>query len=109
MADNRPPAREASRRWTRIEDYMVVFGRRRSSPLPPRTTPEEPRFILSTLPFMLLITALFAVGAAMMVVAWPVGNPTPRQQAQPHEQGVAERGWLDDAKKEFRQQADAGK
>lgn len=111
MADNRPPARETSRRWTRIEDYLVVFGRRRSSPPPlaPRTTPEEPRFILSTLPFVLLISALFVIGAAIMVMAWPGRHSTPQPQVQGRELGVAKRGWMEDAKKEFHQQSEGQK
>jgi hypothetical protein len=109
MADERPPARQASRRWTRIEDYMVVFGRRRSSrpPLAPRTEPEEPRFTLSTLPYFVLIIALFAIAAAIMVLAWPGNQPQPRPVTATREQGVAPRGWFDKASKEFHRQSDA--
>jgi len=111
MADDRPETREAARRWTRIEDYLVVFGRRRSSrpPLAPRTEPEEPRFVLSTLPFLLLIIALFVIGAAMMVLAWPGSQPQPRPHIEEREQGVAPRGWLDDARQEFHRQPEGEK
>lgn len=102
MADDKPTAHETSRRWTRIEDYLVRFGRRRGPPpLAPRTQPEEPRFLLSTLPFLLLIMFLFVIAVSIMILAWPGNPPHSQPRAPAKEQGVAQRGWLDDAKREF--------
>lgn len=103
MAQDRPPAPADTRRWTRIEDYLVGFGWRKSAlpPLAPRTQPEEPRFILSTLPFLLLTVGLFAIAVTIMVLAWPGREPAPPAKQPPPERGVAPRGWLDDAKREF--------
>lgn len=102
MAHDPPSARETSRKWTRIEDYLTRFGRRRSPPpLAPRTEPEEPRFVLSTLPFLLLILSLFAIAAGIMILAWPGNQPYPQPRVPEKEQGVASRGWLDEAKQEF--------
>ena len=59
MADDRPPAREEARPWTRIDEYVVSLARvrsaRRRARRPSRgPQPEEPRFVLSTLPFLVL-------------------------------------------------------
>jgi hypothetical protein len=105
MADDRPPAREEARPWTRIDEYVVSLARARSarrarSPKP-RTTPEEPRFTLSTLPFLLLMAALLVIMLAVFLVAWPGSRPERQPQLEEREQGVAPRGWLEDAEREF--------
>ena len=106
MADDRPPAHEEARPWTRIDEYLVSLARtrsvRRSHALKPRTQPEEPRFLLSTLPFLLLMTALLVITLALFLAAWPGSRPQPRPTVQAKEQGVAQRGWLEDAEREFR-------
>lgn len=102
MAHDPTSARETSRKWTRIEDYLVRFGRRRTPPaLAPRTEPEEPRFILSTLPFILLMLGLVAIAAGIMVLAWPGNQPHVQPRVPEKEQGVASRGWLNEAEQEF--------
>ena len=105
MADDWPPAREEARPWTRIDEYVVSLARarraRRARSPKPRTTPEEPRFALSTLPFLLLMAALMVIMLAVFLVAWPGSRPDKQPQLAEREQGVAPRGWLEDAEREF--------
>lgn len=93
-------------RWTRIEEYLGAFARRRTarrSRQPGlRTQPESPRLLLSTLPFAALISFLLVLVIAFAVLAWPgrpVADPLP---APPREVGNAPPGWFDEAKKDFR-------
>jgi hypothetical protein len=106
MAEDRPPAREEARPWTRIDEYVVSLARTRSARrarLPrPRTQPEEPRFALSTLPFMLLMGALLIITLGLFLVAWPGSRPAQQPKVEAREQGVAPRGWLEDAEREFK-------
>lgn len=107
MADERPPAREEARPWTRIDEYVVLLARSRSarrarSPKP-RTQPENPRFFLSTLPFLILMAALMVIMLAVFLVAWPGSRPEKQPRIEEREQGVAPRGWLEDAEREFNQ------
>ena len=90
-----------------MEDYIAAMARRRTARRQrepkPRTQPAEPRFSLSTLPFLLLIAALGLLGIAIMVAAWPGGWPQPRPSvAAPHELGTAPPDWFEKAKREFR-------
>lgn len=105
MAEDRPPAREEARSWTRIDEYVVSLARvrsaRRARHPKPRTQPEEPRFSLSTLPFILLMVSLVVMMLAVFLVAWPGSRPEKPRQVEEREQGVAPRGWLDDAEREF--------
>lgn len=101
-----PSARTA---WTRLDDYVGAMARqrerrRRRRAQAPRTQPEAPRLLLSTLPFLALIVGLGVVAVAVMFAAWPG-----RQQGQPDRTpaatsggGVAAPGWFDDAKREMR-------
>jgi hypothetical protein len=57
--------------------------------------------LLSTLPFIALIAALGLLTVAIMVAAWP-GRPQGHPPARQHEQGVAAKGWLQKAEREFR-------
>ncbi len=106
MAEDRPPAREEARPWTRIDEYVVSLARvrsaRRAGSPKPRTQPEEPRFDLSTLPFLLLMGALLVMAFAVFLVAWPGSRPEKQPQLEEREHGVAKRGWLEDAEREFR-------
>jgi|SRR4051812_33121656 len=95
-----------SPRWTRADDYLGVFARRRTArrkrePVT-RTQPESPRLLLSTIPFLALIAALAILAVGIMVAAWPGSQPHPAQKAIPREQGVAPKGWFQEAEKEFR-------
>lgn len=95
-----------SRRWTRADDYVAAMARRRTARRSrepgPRTQPESPRLLLSTLPFLALIGALAILAVAIMIVAWPGSQPKPTRKSAVHEQGVAPRGWLQEAEKDFR-------
>jgi ferric-dicitrate binding protein FerR (iron transport regulator) len=93
------------RAWTRVEDYFTALARRRTArrkrePIT-RTQPETPRFSLSTLPFLVLIAALFVIAAAIMVAAWPGAWPEQKAAPAAHELGRAERGWFQEAEKEM--------
>ena len=106
MAEDPPPAREEARPWTRIDEYVVSLARvrsaRRARSPKPRTQPEEPRFFLSTLPFLLLMAALMVMMFAVFLAAWPGSRPEKEPKLEEQEQGVARRGWLEDAEREFR-------
>jgi hypothetical protein len=101
-------AESAPVRWTRAQDYFVGFGRgraarqRRADAHRPRTEPEAPRLLLSTLPFLALIAVTGLLAVAIMIVAFPGSQPVPAPRAPPrHELGVAQKGWLQEAQKDF--------
>jgi hypothetical protein len=94
------------RAWTRPEDYLGAMLLRRSARRArreqQRTQPETPRLLLSTLPFLALIAGLAILSVAIMIAAFPGNQPLPRpRQAPPHEQGVAPKGWFQEAQKQF--------
>jgi hypothetical protein len=94
-----------AQRWTRPDAYFEALARRRTarkarSPKP-RTQPEAPRLLLSTLPFLAVISALAVLAAAIMIAAWPGNQPQPKPRTETREQGVAAKGWLQDAEREF--------
>lgn len=98
------PAKES---WTRLDDYLASLARRRTarrSRTPgPRTEPETPRLLLSTLPFLALIAGLAVLSVAIAIAAWPVRQPVAAQvEPPPHELGTAPKGWFQEAQKEFR-------
>jgi hypothetical protein len=92
--------------WTRAEDYLGAMARRRTERRKrepkPRTQPESPRLLLSTLPFLVLIAAMAVLAVAIMIAAFPGTQPQPRPQTAQHQQGVAAKGWFQEAKKQFR-------
>ena len=98
----RPKPGEA---WTRAEDYFVALARRRTARKgrepKPRTQPETPRFLLSTLPFLLLFAALAVMMVGIMVMAWPGSQPQQKPKLAQREQGVAAKGWFQEAQKEM--------
>ena len=106
MADDRPPAPDEARPWTRIDEYVVSLARirsaRRARSPRPRTQPEEPRFALSTLPFLLLMSALLVMLVLVFLVAWPGNAPKHDTVPEAQEKGTAPSGWLDEAEREFR-------
>ena len=92
--------------WTRPDDYLAAMavkrGFRRARSDKPRTQPDSPRMLLSTLPFLVLIGFLAVIAVAIMVTAFPGNQPQHRpQQASAPEQGVAERGWFQEAQKDM--------
>lgn len=94
-------------RWTHAEDYIGAMARkrsfRRSRRSGDRTEPESPRLLLSTVPFVALIALLAVLALAIMVTAFPGGQPQERKAdgAAQHERGVAPKGWFQEAEKEF--------
>lgn len=95
-----------SARWTRAEDYVEALARKRTSRRSVRTRqrsePESPRLLLSTVPFLVLIGLLGLMAVAIMIAAFPGSQPQPRVfKAAPRQEGVAARGWLEEAQKDF--------
>ena len=91
--------------WTRPEDYFAALARRRTARKVRepklRTQPETPRFLLSTLPFLLLFAALAVITVGIVIMAWPGNQPQSTPKLAEHEQGVAAKGWFQEAQKEF--------
>lgn len=95
------------RGWTGPEAYLGAMARkrrfRREHGDKPRTQPEKPRLLLSTLPFLALLAFLAVLAVAIMVIAFPGSQPPPKpQQVAAKEQGVAQRGWFQEAEREMR-------
>ena len=93
-------------RWTRPEDYLGAMARkrrfRRGFGRRERTEPESARLLLSTVPFLALISLLGVLAVAIMVTAFPGTQPLVRApQLPPREQGVAQKGWFQEAQCEF--------
>jgi hypothetical protein len=93
-------------RWTRPEDYLGAMARKRSfrrrSARRGRTEPETPRLLLSTIPFLALFALLAVLAVAMMIAAFPGSQPQQKPpQPQPKQQGVAAKGWFQEAEREF--------
>jgi hypothetical protein len=78
-------------------------GFRRARAEKVRTQPESPRLLLSTVPFLLLIGLLAVLVVAIAVTAYPGSQPQPKpKEVAAKEQGVAERGWFQDAEREMK-------
>jgi hypothetical protein len=91
--------------WTRVEDYLGAMARRRTERRrrepKPRTQPEAPRLLLSTLPFLALIMAIAVLAVGIMIIAFPGAQPLPHPRPAAHQQGVASKGWFQEAQKQF--------
>ena len=92
--------------WTRAEDYIGAMARtrsfRRAHREKVRTQPERPRLLLSTVPFLTLIAFLAVLAIAIMIIAFPGAQPQQRtSKPDAKEKGVAERGWFQEAQKQF--------
>lgn len=89
--------------WTRLDAYFAALARRRTARRSrdpgPRTQPEAPRFLLSTLPFLTLIAGLAVLAVAIAVAAWPGRQGPPKREVAVHELGTAEKGWFQEAEK----------
>ena len=99
-------SRPLPRDWLRAEDYMEALARRRTSrrsrSARPRTQPESPRLLLSTLPFLALMAGLAVLTLGIIIAAWP---HSPAPTAPPVEQaqlGTASKGWFQEAEKQFK-------
>ena len=93
-------------RWTRPEDYLGAMARKRSFRRGragrARTEPDSPRLLLSTVPFLALMALLAVLAVAIMIAALPGSQPQQRVLQPPaKELGVAQRGWFQEAQKEF--------
>lgn len=93
-------------RWTRPEDYLGALARKRTSRRDrrggDRTQPESPRLLLSTLPFLALLALMAVLAVAIMVTAFPGTQPPPTAPpVAQKEQGVAQKGWFQEAQKDF--------
>jgi hypothetical protein len=98
------PAPGAS--WTRPDAYIgamaIKRSYRRAREGEPRSQPMSPRPWLSTVPFAAILTVLAVLAVAIMFVAFPGNQPRPNaKQAAVREQGVAPRGWFQEAQKQF--------
>jgi len=91
------------RAWTRIDDYLepLVRRARKRRRLKARTQPETPRLLLSTLPFLALLAALAVLAVAIMVIAFPGAQPQSRVRPPDRQQGVANKGWFQEAQRQF--------
>jgi hypothetical protein len=91
--------------WTKPEAYLSALVRtrsfRRAHRERPRTEPERPRLLLSTLPFLVLMVLLAVLAIAIMVIAYPGNQPVQKAKPPAKEQGVAQRGWFEEAQKEM--------
>ena len=103
---NQRTAQPPAERWTRPDEYVEAMAfkrtaRRKRAPKG-RTQPESPRLLLSTLPFLALIGLLAILAVAIMVIAFPGSQPQQRAAGTPERhQGVAQKGWFQEAQKEF--------
>ena len=93
-------------KWTRAEDYVGALARKRSHRrnrrASGRTQSESPGLLLSTVPFLALIALLAVLALAIMISAFPGTQPQQfGAKATPKQQGVASRGWLQEAQKDF--------
>ena len=94
-------------KWTRPEDYLSAMARKRTF----RRTRRRPggpsdldsqRLLLSTVPFVALLGLLGVLAVAIMIIAFPGSQPQPKPaQLAQREQGVAPKGWFQEAQREF--------
>jgi hypothetical protein len=93
-------------KWTTAEDYLGAMARKRTFRKKQggrgRTEPEAPALLLSTIPFLALLGLLAVLAVGIMITAFPGNQPSQKASlAAPREQGVAAKGWLQEAQREF--------
>ena len=93
-------------KWTRAEDYVEALARRRTFRRgrqdQRRSQPEAPALLLSTLPYVALLALLAVLALGIMIAAYPGAQPQAKPTPAPSkEQGVAPKGWLQEAEREF--------
>ena len=98
------PAPGAS--WTSPDAYVAALARKRSYRRAradkPRTQPVSPQPWLSTIPFAAILAVLAVLAVAIIFAAFPGKQAAQKpERAAAHEQGVAPRGWLQEAQKEM--------
>ena len=99
-----PQAPESS--WTRPDAYVGAMARKRSYRRAREanqiTQPVTPKPWLSTFPFVAILAMLAVLAVAIIFVAFPGNRPAPKPtRVVPREQGIAPRGWLQEAQKEM--------
>jgi hypothetical protein len=92
--------------WTRPDAYIGALARnrrfRRARAERPRSQPVSPQLWLSTIPFAAILAVLAVLAVAIIVAAFPGKQmAAPKPQSAAHERGVAQRGWLQEAQKQF--------
>ena len=93
-------------KWTRPDDYLEALARKRTfrkgrRPRA-RTEPEAPALLLSTLPFLALLALMAVLAFGIMIAAFPGSQPQVKAPPPvPKERGVAQKGWLQEAQREF--------
>ena len=106
-----PPAQQ----WTSIDTYLDGLLRRRIAArrlpkLRPRTQPETPDPLLSTLPFVALLGMLGMLFFAIASLALPQSHQPPKRAAPAEQElGTAPKGWYQAAEKEFAAQQPSAK
>ncbi len=104
---DRPRVSESiSGKWTHADDYVAALARKRTArhQREPKARPTQggsPRFWLSTLPYLALIGVLAVLTVAIAIAAFPGEQPLPKVQVAAHQQGTADKGWLEEAEREF--------
>lgn len=99
--------------WTSIDAYRPDelqrrLQSRRMRPPGPRTQPEMPSAVLSTLPFLALLGVLAMLFLVIATLAWPQAQPSEAKAAPAQAaRGTAPKGWFQAAEKEFAAQAPA--
>ena len=93
-------------KWTHADDYVAALARKRTArqKREPKGRPTQggsPRFWLSTLPYLALIAVLAVLTVAIAIAAFPGTQPAPRVMVAAHQPGVADKGWLENAEREF--------
>jgi hypothetical protein len=113
MDDREASPAAAVGRWMRIDTYTAGLAKRRRRMttllhLEKRSEPQDPKLMLSTLPFLALLSVLGVLMIAFFIAAWPPSQPgaaafpakAATQKLTP-ELGNAPRGWFEEAAKEF--------
>ena len=95
-----------SESWTRPDAYFGALARKRSYRKAredkPRSQPVAPQAWLSTVPFVALLAVLAVLAVAIIFVAFPGSQPVPKaDQPAARQQGIAPKGWLQEAQKQF--------
>jgi hypothetical protein len=92
--------------WTKIDTYLEGLAKRtllrRRRRLAARSEPESPRLLLGAVPFLATMAVLAFLIVCFAVAAWPGSQPQFRDLPQARELGTAQRGWFEEAKKQFR-------
>lgn len=104
MADKEKVAGRASgSSWTTPDDYIGAMARKRGyRRAREHRRPITPRAGFATVPLAAILAILAVVVVAVVIIAFPGNQPSPKaKQVTVREQGVAPRGWFQEAQKEM--------